>query len=85
MDVEAVVIELITAQFASDPKKQAITVDSGTDIIADLGADSLDMVEIVLKVEERFNLEIPDKAFEDWSTVGDAVHYVRQHYDNSEG
>lgn len=84
MDVEAVVIEIITAHFA-DPRKVPVTVESGTDIITDLGADSLDMVEIVLKVEERFGLDIPDKAFDDWSTVGDAVYYVRQHYDNSEG
>lgn len=41
-----------------------------------LGADSLDMVEIVMRVEEQFGLEIPDEDAEDFETIRDIVDYV---------
>lgn len=45
----------------------------------DLGADSLDTVELVMEFEKAFNLTIPDEDAEKISTVGDAVTYVRAH------
>ena len=84
MNIEAEVHAIIIAHF-SDPRKDSIKLDNGTDIMDDLGADSLDLVEIVLKVEERFEIEIPDRDFEDWSSVGDAVLYVQQHCNNGDG
>ncbi|MBO7198151.1 MAG: acyl carrier protein, partial [Tidjanibacter sp.] len=45
----------------------------------DLGADSLDTVELIMAFEEEFGLEIPDEAAEKISTVGDAIKYVEEH------
>lgn len=44
--------------------------------IDDLGADSLDIVELIMALEEEFDLEIPDEEAEKISTVGDAVNYI---------
>ena len=46
--------------------------------IEDLGADSLDIVELVMAMEEEFGLEIPDEEAEKISTVNDAVEYIRE-------
>ncbi len=53
-------------------KKEASFVD-------DLGADSLDTVELVMALEEAFGLEIPDEEAEKIKTVGDTVNYVLSH------
>ncbi|HOA55608.1 MAG: acyl carrier protein [Acetivibrionales bacterium] len=45
--------------------------------IDDLGADSLDIVELIMALEEEFDIEIPDSEAEKISTVGDAVNYIR--------
>lgn len=45
--------------------------------IDDLGADSLDIVELVMALEEEFDLEIPDSEAEKISTVGDVVEYIK--------
>jgi acyl carrier protein len=47
--------------------------------IDDLGADSLDTVELVMAFEEEFNCEIPDEAAEKILTVQDAINYIQQH------
>ena len=47
--------------------------------IDDLGADSLDIVELVMDLEEEFDLEIPDEEAEKIQTVGDAVKYIESH------
>ena len=47
--------------------------------IEDLGADSLDIVELVMAMEEEFEVEIPDEEAEDIKTVGDAINYVNTH------
>lgn len=46
--------------------------------IDDLGADSLDLVELIMAMEEEFDLEIPDEDAEKISTVGEAVEYIRE-------
>lgn len=46
--------------------------------IADLGADSLDIVELVMALEEEFEMEIPDEEAEKIKTVGDAVKYIQE-------
>jgi acyl carrier protein len=46
--------------------------------IDDLGADSLDIVELIMALEEEFGLEIPDEEAEKISTVNDAVEYIRE-------
>lgn len=47
--------------------------------VDDLGADSLDVVELVMAMEEEFKLEIPEEKSESLRTVGDAVAYIRAH------
>lgn len=47
--------------------------------IDDLGADSLDLVELVMSFEEEFNIEIPDDVQESIRTVGDAVSHIKEH------
>ncbi len=47
--------------------------------VEDLGADSLDIVELVMAMEEEFEVEIPDEEAENIKTVGDAINYISTH------
>ena len=49
-----------------------------TSFIDDLGADSLDLVELIMGIEEEFNIEIPDGEAEKVVTVGDVVEYIKE-------
>lgn len=49
-----------------------------TSFINDLGADSLDMVELVMHFEEDFEMQIPDEEAEKIQTVGDAINYINE-------
>ena len=53
-------------------------VSEGASFIDDLGADSLDTVELVMAFEEEFSVEIPDDAAEKIQTVGDAISFIKQ-------
>lgn len=53
-------------------------VVSQASFMEDLGADSLDNVEMVMRMEEEFGIEIPDNDWDVWLTVGDAVAYVEK-------
>lgn len=57
--------------------EDSITAESS--IIEDLGADSLDIVDLVMSLEDEFDTEIPDEAIENIKTVGDIVHYIEEH------
>ncbi len=50
-----------------------------SDIIDDLGADSLDIVDLVMSIEDEFQVEVPDEAVEEMRTVDDAVRYIEDH------
>ncbi len=52
-----------------------ITMESG--FVDDLGADSLDIVELIMALEEEFDMEIPDEDAEKIATVGDVVEYIK--------
>lgn len=54
-----------------------ITMESS--FIEDLGADSLDIVELVMALEEEFDIVIPDEDAEKIRTVGEAVNYIKEH------
>ncbi len=56
----------------------AAKVEEAASFIDDLGADSLDTVELVMAFEEEFNVEIPDDAAEKIQTVGDAVSFIKE-------
>ncbi len=54
-------------------------VSPESSFVDDLGADSLDVVELVMALEEEFGVEIPDEAAEKIATVGEAVKYIEAH------
>ena len=56
---------------------EADKVTENASFIDDLGADSLDTVELVMAFEEEFGLDIPDEDAEKITTVGDAIHYIK--------
>ena len=56
-------------------EEEEIAMESS--FIDDLGADSLDIVELIMALEEEFDLEIPDSEAEKIATVGDAVDYIK--------
>ena len=58
-------------------EEDKVTPDAS--FIDDLGADSLDIVELVMAFEEEFGVEIPDDAAEKIATVGDAIKYIEEH------
>ena len=64
--------EILCDQLDIDPDE--ITLD--TDIVNDLGADSLDLVDFVMSLEDEFDKEIPDEDVESIKTVGDIVSYI---------
>jgi acyl carrier protein len=66
---------IVSEQLNISPDK--ITLESS--IIDDLGADSLDVVELVMALEENFGVEIPDEEAEKISTIGDIVNYIESH------
>ena len=72
MSVEAKVKEIIAKQLGVDMEK----VTPEASFIEDLGADSLDTVELVMAFEEAFNIEIPDEDAEKILKVKDAVKYI---------
>ena len=69
------VIEIICEQMGQSKEK----VSEETSFINDLGADSLDTVELVMELEDEFDLSIPDEAAEKIKTVGDAIGYIEEH------
>lgn len=54
-----------------------VTLDAK--IVEDLGADSLDVVELIMSLEEEFGYEIPDQEAEKLQTVGDVIRYIEEH------
>jgi acyl carrier protein len=68
------VIDIVAEELAVD--RDEVTEDSS--FIEDLGADSLDVVELVMAFEEEFDVEIPDEDAEDIRTVDDAVSYLEE-------
>ena len=79
MNIEERVIKIVVEQLGveeKDVKRDASFVD-------DLGADSLDTVELVMALEEAFEAEIPDEDAEKIITVQDAIDYVKEHLDEA--
>ncbi|MBE2254383.1 MAG: acyl carrier protein [Myxococcaceae bacterium] len=74
-NIEAKVKSIIADQLGVS--EDEIKMESS--FIEDLGADSLDIVELVMAMEEEFEIEIPDEEAENIKTVGDAINYINTH------
>lgn len=66
--------EVIVDQLGVD--EEDVTMDAN--FVDDLGADSLDIVELIMGLETEFDIEIPDEDAEKIATVGDAVNYIKE-------
>ena len=75
MDFEGKVKSIIAQHFQEDAAK----ITREQKFIEDLGADSLQVVELVLSFEENFEIDIPDEDTEKIRTVGDAIDYISAH------
>jgi acyl carrier protein len=69
------VIAIIAEQLA----KPEDSIVESSHFVDDLGADSLDLVEIIMAIEEAFGIEIPETEQEKIKTVGDAITYIEKH------
>lgn len=67
--------DIIAEQLGLDASE--ITLESS--FVDDLGADSLDIVELIMALEEEFDIEFPDEDAEKVATVGDVVEYIKAH------
>lgn len=74
MDIFEQVKKILCDQLDLD--EEQVTEDS--EVIDDLGADSLDIVDLVMTLEEEFDTEIPDEDIENLRTVGDIVKYIEE-------
>ena len=75
MDVLEKIIDILCDQLDLD--REQVTQDS--EIIDDLGADSLDIVDLIMTLEDEFDTEITDEMVEGMKTVGDIAKYVEEH------
>lgn len=69
------IIEIVVEQLGTHPSK----VFPDSRFVDDLGADSLDLVELVMAFEEEFDIEIPDEEAEKMTTVQDAFDFMEEH------
>jgi acyl carrier protein len=74
-DLDGRVRSLVAEQLGIDVSEAV----PGASILDDLGADSLDVVELVMSLEDAFDIEVPDEEVEGLRTIGDIQQYVRAH------
>jgi len=72
--IEEKVKDIIVEQLGVNPEQVTPTAS----FIEDLGADSLDIVELVMAFEEEFSVEVPDEDAEKLQTVGDVINYIKE-------
>ncbi len=73
--IEESVREIICDKLSVKPEQ----VLSETSFVNDIGADSLDLVELIMEFEDKFGMQIPDDEAEKILTVGDAIQYIEAH------
>jgi acyl carrier protein len=74
VSVEQKVIEIVCEHLAVNKEQ----VTRATNFIEDIGADSLDIVELIMELEEEFDIQIPDDQAEKIKTVGEAIDYIER-------
>ena len=78
-DIQSKVMNIVAEQLGVDERE----IKAESSFVDDLGADSLDIVDLVMTMEEQFELEIPDDKAETIKTVNDAINYIHAHYQAS--
>lgn len=75
VEIEEKVIQIVSEQLSVDKSE----ISRNTSFVNDLNADSLDTVELVMELEDEFDLTIPDEEAEKLKTVGEAIDYIKKH------
>lgn len=75
VEIQEKVIQIVTEQMSADKSE----ISRETSFVNDLNADSLDTVELVMELEDEFDLTIPDEEAEKLKTVGEAIDYIQKH------
>ena len=75
VEIEEKVVQIVSEQMSVDKKE----ISRETSFVNDLNADSLDTVELVMELEDEFDLTIPDEEAEKLKTVGEAIDYIKKH------
>ena len=78
-DIATKVVEIVSEQMSVDKGE----ISRPTSFVNDLNADSLDTVELVMELEDEFDLSIPDDEAEKLKTVGEAIDYIQKHVDGT--
>jgi len=78
VEIEEKVVQIVSEQMSVDKKEIA----RETSFVNDLNADSLDTVELVMELEDEFDLTIPDEEAEKLKTVGEAIDYIKKHIED---
>lgn len=71
-------IEKLTKIICEHTGNNDITITEDTVLIADLGLNSLDLVNLACIVEDEFDIEIPDRAIKDFKTIGDVISFIEK-------
>lgn len=74
MDIKTQVLKIVATQIG----KEVSEISSKSSITDDLQMDSLDTVEIIMSIEEQFNISVPDEQAEKLKTIDDLVHYIEK-------
>ena len=73
------VLEKVKAILAEQFDVEEDTITADTELQDDLGADSLDVVDLLMSIEDEFEVEVPDEEIENIKTVGSLVSYIEAH------
>ena len=77
VEIQDKVMQIVSEQMSVDKSE----LSRETSFVNDLNADSLDTVELVMELEDEFDLTIPDEEAEKLKTVGNAIDYIQSHLD----
>ncbi len=75
-EIEEKVVQIVSEQMSVDKNE----ISRNTSFVNDLNADSLDTVELVMELEDEFELTIPDEEAEKLKTVGEAIDFIQKHF-----
>lgn len=71
-------LEKLTQMLRDYTGNENIVIDEETELQADLGLNSLDLVSMACEVEDEFDVEIPDRAIKDFKTIGDVIAFIEE-------